>query len=343
MAEDIAPVLLEAIRRDFERNLGGRERTTQLLELIRSGAGTYQHANEYAQLVGEALADAFRANLSGAVLPDGRMYWNIADRVIRPLLEEDHALVAEAAQQVQQHLNEAAELGLKAQTVPLDQDRVNGILNRLTSEPYADVAWILSEPVITFSRAVVDESIRRNVEFQGKAGLRPKIIRKAVGHCCAWCNRLAGTYTYPDVPKDVYRRHENCRCVVQYDPVDESKRRQDVHTRQWTFPEEDVKITERRLIGLRVNDVTIRKITVHVHERMTERSVLVDSIEDAINNPLQVKPIKYDAQGRPSFTVIGRKATVSINPQTGVMTTVYPTHTKLLKKLLEERKKKNEN
>lgn len=341
MAQDIAPDLLEAIRRDFVRNLGGSKRAAELLEAIQSGRAGYAEAGEYAEEVGRALSEAFQSNLSGDTLLDGRMYWNLADRVIRPLLEEDHALVSEAARQVQQQLNEAAGIGIKAQSVPLDQERVDGILNRLAAaEQYESVAWLLGEPVILFSRSVVDESVRRNAEFQGEAGLTPRIIRRAESHCCEWCARLAGTYDYPNVPKDVYRRHNYCRCVVQYDPGDGSKRRQDVHTRQWTDPEEDVKILERRLIGLRVNNVTVRKITGHVRNRMAERSVLVDSIEDAINNPLQVKPVKYDAQGRPSFTVIGRKATVSINPQTGVMTTVYPTHTKLRKKLLEERKGK---
>src|SRR5699024_6529273 len=126
MAEDVAPALLDAIRADFSARLGGRKRAAQLLELIQRGAGTYQDANDYSKQVGEALSEAFQANLSSAVLPDGRMYWNIADRVVRPLLEEDHSLVAAAAEQVQTSLNEAAGLGLQAQAVPLNESRVKG-------------------------------------------------------------------------------------------------------------------------------------------------------------------------------------------------------------------------
>lgn len=229
MAQDIAPDLLEAIRRDFVRNLGGSKRAAELLEAIQSGRAGYAEAGEYAEEVGRALSEAFQSNLSGDTLPDGRMYWNLADRVIRPLLEEDHALVSEAARQVQQQLNEAAGIGIKAQSVPLDQDRVDGILNRLAAaEQYEAVAWLLGEPVILFSRSVVDESVHRNAEFQGEAGLTPRIIRRAESHCCEWCARLAGTYTYPDVPRDVYRRHDFCRCVVEYDPGD--GKRQTVHS-----------------------------------------------------------------------------------------------------------------
>lgn len=339
MPEDIAPALLDAIRQDFERNLGGRQRAVQLLEKIQAGGANYADAGDYAEEVGTALADAFRANLSSAVLPDGRMYYNIADRVVRPLLEQDHALVAEAAQTVQQSLNTAAGLGLKPQDVPLNESRVQGLLDKISNaEQYDTVAWVLGEPVKNFSRAIVDESIRRNVEFQGGAGLRPRVIRRVVANCCRWCGRLAGTYTYPDVPQEVYQRHEYCRCTVEYDPGD--GRRQNVHTKQWTDPNENVKILERRLVGLRTNNVTIRSVSEHVKQRMTERSVPVDSIQDAIENPLKIGDVKYDKAGRPSFTVTGLKATLAVNPDTGVIVTCYPTHSRTREKLLEELKEK---
>ena len=249
MDDDIAPALLEAIRKDFEANLGGSKRAAQLLEAIRAGTAGYPVASEYAEEVGKALADAFRKNLSSASLPNGRMYWNIAERVLRPMLERDHALVAEAAQTVQQALNTAAGLGLKPQAVPLNESMVNGLLNKVSAAPDFDkVAWVLNEPVLTFSRAIVDESIRRNVDFQGKSGLRPRIIRTAESGACPWCRAVAGTFEYPDVPDNVYRRHERCRCIVEYDPG--SGRRQNVHTKQWTDAEERDKIEARKAIGL---------------------------------------------------------------------------------------------
>ena len=75
--QDIAPALLGRIRADFLR----------LLMNAAPSAATYPAALDYADLVGGALAEAFRLHLSADTLPDGRMYWNIADRVLRPLLE----------------------------------------------------------------------------------------------------------------------------------------------------------------------------------------------------------------------------------------------------------------
>ena len=221
--QDIAPALLGRIRADFLR----------LLRNAAPSAATYPAALDYADLVGGALAEAFRLHLSADTLPDGRMYWNIADRVLRPLLEEDHALVADAAAAVQQQLNEAAGLRLLAQRVPVDEDRIDGILNKVcAAEHYEDVTYMLDEPVRTFSRMAVDDTLKANVQFQGRAGLHPRVVRHTTGSCCEWCSRLARSYDYPHVPADVYRRHERCRCKVEYDPGD--GRRQNVWDKKWT-------------------------------------------------------------------------------------------------------------
>lgn len=221
--QDIAPMLLEQIQQDFLKLLG---------ETDFSGTD-YAAAEDYAEKVGAALAEAFRRNLTADTLPDGRMYWNIADRVVRPMMEQDHALIADAAVTAQQKLNELAGLSLKAQRAVLDENRVDGILQKVTAaERYEDAAWVLDEPVRTFSRMTVDDTLKANVTFQGKAGRSPRVIRTAESGCCKWCSAQAGTYTYPDVPQDVYRRHERCRCRVEYDPG--SGMRQNVWNKQWT-------------------------------------------------------------------------------------------------------------
>ena len=173
--EDIAPKLFEKIKKDF----------LKILENIDSNAMNYIEAQSYAESVGSALAEALERNLSSSVLPDGRMYWNIADRVIRPLMEQDYELVSSVSAEVQRILNEAAGIGIKPQIAQLDADKIDGILNKISSaERYDDVAWVLNEPIKTFSRSIVDDTIKVNVEFQGKSGLHPKIIRKQESKCC---------------------------------------------------------------------------------------------------------------------------------------------------------------
>lgn len=334
--EDIAPALLEQLQKDFHDNIQKNKSLQDLLKLVEAGKAGYAQAEEIACEIGSALSQAFGKTLSAAALPDGKMYFNIAQRVVGQLLEEDHQLIAQVAEQVQTTLNKKANIGLKAQTVAVDEDRVYGIVNKIANaEAFDDVAWVLGEPVVNFSQSVVDNILKANVNFQGKAGMTPKIIRKAERKCCKWCQSLAGEYEYPMVPDDVYRRHERCRCIVEYDPG--SGKRQNVHTKQFTEPEDAGNIEARKVLGIHTNGVTIREVGKHVHDQMAARNVTMDSILDALTNPLEIKPVKYDEEGRPSFAVIGRKATVTINPESGKITTTYPTHTKTANKLLRKK------
>lgn len=56
---------------------------------------------------------------------------------------------------------------------------------------------------------------------------------------------------------------------------------------------------------------------------------------DALKSPLNRDTIvtQYDAQNRPSQRFIGANATVNVNPENGVITTVWKTSRKLRNKL----------
>ncbi len=252
--EDIAPSLLKAIQDHFGRLFKKSGIITSLYEKVRDGTATYVEANDFAIETGRILAEVFKNNISSEVLPDGKMYYNIAKRTVEPMMKNNYDLITDVTDQVQQALNEAADIGIKAITPELNQDRINGILNKASSaDVYNDVAWVLDEPMVNFAQSIVDDAIKANAEFHSKAGLKPKIVRKVAGKCCEWCENLADTYSYRDnVPDDVYRRHQRCRCTVDYMPGDGKV--QNVHTKQWQSQEEYDKIEARKQIGLRTKD-----------------------------------------------------------------------------------------
>lgn len=246
--DDIAPELLAAVRKEFDETCAASEKLAGLLKKVKDGTATYAEANEYALELGDILASAYMNNITAGILPDGKMYYNIAQRIIDPTMRENYNLISDVSSQVQKSLNEAAGIGIKAIKPELNEDRIKGIVNRISSEPFENVKWLLDEPVKNFSQSIVDDSIKVNSEFQGKAGLSPKIVRKLAGGCCEWCSNLAGTYTYPDVPKDVYHRHQRCRCTVDYYPG--SGKVQNVHTKLWRNETESDKIELRKITGL---------------------------------------------------------------------------------------------
>ena len=84
-------------------------------------------------------------------------------------------------------------------------------------ERFDDVAFMLDKLVVNFTRAVLDDAVEVNVDFQAKAGLDVKIVRTTTGReTCDWCKRLAGTYDYEDVRHghDVWKRHLDYDCKI---------------------------------------------------------------------------------------------------------------------------------
>ena len=247
---DIASELLEKITGIYAEKKDGSTVLAEVAEAIEKGEIKYEDAYRAAREIGGILGNAYETVLSADALPDGKMYYNIAERVVGPSMEKAHSDVADIAEETQNILNQNAGLGLKAIRPELNQDRIRGIVDRLSSaENFEDIAWILKAPVQTFCQSVVDDTVKKNVEFQGKAGLQPRIIRKSTGGCCEWCSKLVGTYTYPDTPQDVYRRHNNCNCTVEFDPG-VGKKHQDVWSKKWKYEKDFDRIRERREIGL---------------------------------------------------------------------------------------------
>lgn len=258
--EDITPGLLEKIQKQFYHDIEKSSIIKNFKKQAQRGKTSYSQANEVAQEIGKILAQSYSDNLSSDILPDGKMYYNIASRVLDPTLRGAYEMVADNAAIVQQIVNEAAGIGIKTIRAQIKQDNIDGIVNRISSEEYFDdVKWILDAPVRNLVQKAMDDTVQKNADFHAKAGLRPKIIRRSSGHCCEWCNKVAGTYVYPDVPKDVFRRHDNCDCIVEYYPGDGKK--QNVWTKEWKYEKESDKIEERKLQGLSPeSDAIIRNI-----------------------------------------------------------------------------------
>lgn len=207
----------------------------ELQRLLEEGKATYDDADRYALEVGQALARAFSEHITGETLPDGKMYYNIASRVLPPTLRETYEEVSSFAESMQRGMNERAKLGIIAQKASYNANKEKGLIERACgADQYEDIRKSMEGDLVNFSQAVVTDTLKANAEFQFQAGLEPVIHRKAVGACCEWCAALAGDYPYADVRdtgNDVYRRHRDCRCRVTYDPGE--GRIQNVHTKRW--------------------------------------------------------------------------------------------------------------
>lgn len=245
MAKDIVLDLLAGIIEDFEQGFANNEDIQRAIELLELKKANYKNANEFSIEVGTILSNALQGRIKAEDLPDGRMYYNIAERILNPTMRQAYDIIGDYSKDVQTVLNYEAKIKMRGFKADLNQDRIDGIINRIsTAETFEEVAWLMDEPIKNFCQSIVDDTIKKNVDHHHKLGLEPVIKRVSTGNCCDWCDEIDGTYKYPDVPQDIYRRHRYCRCRVDYYPGD--GRVQNVHTKRWTDPESGDKIEVRK-------------------------------------------------------------------------------------------------
>lgn len=232
--EDMAPALLEKIQSAFQSKFEKSGEISELYSLVRSGEATYRQAQDFAVETGKILSEVFTENISSGILPNGKLYYNIAERIIPPMLKNNYNLTADIAKEIQDTINRAAGLNITAVKPELNQDKINGIVDIVSgADKYDDISYMLRDPIVNFTQCVVDDTVKANADMQYKAGLSPKIVRTSTGKCCEWCSRITGTYDYESVKKtgnNVFRRHKNCNCLVEFVT---DKGVQNVHSKRW--------------------------------------------------------------------------------------------------------------
>jgi len=95
--EDITPGLLEKIQKQFYHDIEKSSIIKNFKKQAQRGKTSYSQANEVAQEIGKILAQSYSDNLSSDILPDGKMYYNIASRVLDPTLRGAYEMVADNA------------------------------------------------------------------------------------------------------------------------------------------------------------------------------------------------------------------------------------------------------
>lgn len=227
--EDIVPSLLEQIEKDFRAKVDADNEMSRLFAKFYDGDGTLHDVSLYARRLGDLLSMTLQENLTEDVLPDGKMYYNIADRILNPMMRQNFNLTMEQATIIQKMIDANNGIGLEPISADFPESRVKQIIDSLTEDTEFEVIKArMGEPVANCSHSFADDFIKANALYRERAGMRTYLKRTLVGGACPYCVRLAGTYDYGDAPDDIYKRHDSCRCTVTFYS---EKVRQNVHTK----------------------------------------------------------------------------------------------------------------
>lgn len=216
---DIGAELLKKIRAEFQKSCKVDKYIQSVLKKIDGGTAKMEEVAMLSKQLGFRASQAIGAHVNVAALPDGKMYYNIADTILTGVLKDNYDVINSAATECQKALDSQTGINITPQQAAFPTERVQAVVNAASVPDIAEEVMIrrMTAPAQNITESFYNDYVQTNVKFRSDAGLDCYIIRNDHGGCCEWCAKLAGKYHYPeDVPKDVYRRHDNCGCTVTY-------------------------------------------------------------------------------------------------------------------------------
>ena len=228
-AKDISEELYSNIKKSFDAKYEKAELLGEplhdVLDRIQNGTATFRDADMFAVEVGSMMSDSLKEHMILDEMPNSTLYRNIAQKTIGTGLKDTYGLVSNIASVIQEEMNNAVGIGIKAVKPKLEVDRVDSIVDRaVEAKSQEELDNVLTEPVETFSRQIVDDTQKANARLHDRAGLEVKVEREYDGvglhdgtDVCDWCVQRAGTWTYDKaMAAGVFERHEGCGCIIDY-------------------------------------------------------------------------------------------------------------------------------
>lgn len=176
---------------------------------------TPEEVHQLAVIYSETLAETIEEITPGNLV-NGKVPAEFANNVLSRLMHLLHDRVQDDSLLLQKQVNAKKQIGVEPVIADYETGRVEGILDRLIAQEYASIKWITETPVMeNLALNSISNFCERNLERNAKAGV-PMGIKRVLHpteSTCKWCASLEGEYEYP-APRDVYRRHVNCRCIT---------------------------------------------------------------------------------------------------------------------------------
>lgn len=216
MNNDVSQELLKAVAKDFKTNYSKSKEVARLLKKIETGKATHSDSYQFALKVSEFLNKAINGNMTGNTLPNGKLYYHIAEEVLTPLLNNNHVLATNYAKDVQTILNSKDDIPIKGRVAKINADRVEGICSEYSrADTFEATKDELNASIENYTLSSVDDTILENTKLLNNLGYHEVVERVSDVGACKWCRSLEGVYDYsPSMDNTVFKRHKRCRCTI---------------------------------------------------------------------------------------------------------------------------------
>lgn len=209
-------VLSDKIKNELIKLSKSDKHLQSIIKKLESGNATFADVDAFTQATGAVLKKAFEKSIVES--PKSFVEEEMLTEILGDIFGDNYELINSVAENVQKQLDKAAGIGIKPQRADFPSERIENLAKITAQKDLADKAALseFTASVENINGSIFTDYIRANADFRSKAGFQVYVIRTDHGGCCEWCAKLAGKYVYPNVPKDVWRRHKRCSCEIIY-------------------------------------------------------------------------------------------------------------------------------
>lgn len=200
------------MRAELDKKLSLDPELRSIAKKIKNGTADLNDTFRYSELVSKHLGEVMQENIGTITNPLGKEY------VCKALLDDHYELINDVYGTVQVHIDEELGIHLNPIKPPKPIERIRQVAHALedpTVKPEV-IRRRAGAPVVNTAMSMHDSCIKINAQKRHDLGLKPTIIRYG-SNCCAWCSEVAGKYRFGEQPDGIFRRHDNCDCVIIYD------------------------------------------------------------------------------------------------------------------------------
>lgn len=208
--------IADNIRKDFTEFSKRNKYIQQLIEKLENRKATLSEVDAITRATGYALKVAFVKNISenASAFADEDMLAEI----LCETFGDNYDMINAIAADVQKCLDKTEGINIRPQKADFPNERVKNLARFAAGKDLSEEKTLseFGASLENLNDSMFTDYVEANAKFRSEAGLRVYIIRSDSGRCCDWCAKLVGKYIYPDVPKDVWRRHKRCTCEITY-------------------------------------------------------------------------------------------------------------------------------
>ena len=207
--------LYQIVRREIDVRASIDPAFRQAQRSIDNGNGDFTDSAQCSRFLSKFLGEQLAKHILELPPDEGRS--ELCQQLLKDFFDE----LSQRFERVQSRLDRQNGVGLATVEPDFPAERVQNVAGSLNDTTVSDetIQSRCRNAVSNVANSMHDDFIWTNAEFRRKAGFFVEITRTTGAKACKWCQDVSGTFIgdYNNKAlRQVFRRHDNCSCVITY-------------------------------------------------------------------------------------------------------------------------------